>query len=536
MAKLVSLLISARRQRLIALVMGLAIFALLLSATSFLALGELRRFMAAESQAALAPFARIRTDLDETFGAIAAEVTATPCTADFLTQLRRVGFRPDGFSEFFYAPGGTVRCSLSVAGRQKPLALGTPDIAPSAVSNSSIWVDRGLSFAGLKGLVGSIVLRGDFAIVVPPQKPLISMPPWLQYEVVLTGNDDRYWHRAGEVQVFDGYKISQGPRAPTIPTTVRSLACDGFQRYCVATEVIPAAFAMAARTYILAALLFLALASAGLAVWGKAAIVRRWSFEQRFRRHLDASSVLCVYQPIIAVGTGEVVGCEVLARWRDVDDSIVYPDRFIPVVERFGLTEKFTRLVVERAFAELSASIPTDRRLKLTVNIFPRDLDSELLVDIFKVFDPIRDRVDIVVELVESDEIAVDVAQRQIEALRAAGIKTYIDDFGTGYSNIHNLAALAVDGVKLDRAFAMAPEGSLMARMLGHAIDMIHASGRAIVIEGVETAERLEDLRRVVPPIDFAQGYHISRPLDIGRFTDFLAAEEPRRLRLDLAA
>ena len=111
---------------------------------------------------------------------------------------------------------------------------------------------------------------------------------------------------------------------------------------------------------------------------------------------------------------------------------------------------------------------------------------------------------------------------------------TYIDDFGTGYSNIANLAVLSVDGVKLDRAFAMAPDDSLMAGLLSNIIDMIHDSGRRIVIEGVETAERMQMIS-ASGMVDYAQGYFISRPLEIGQLTKFLATPQgsEKRLRKD---
>jgi sensor c-di-GMP phosphodiesterase-like protein len=216
-----------------------------------------------------------------------------------------------------------------------------------------------------------------------------------------------------------------------------------------------------------------------------------------------------------------------LARWRDIDDTILYPDAFIGIVERHNLTRRFTSLVAARAFEELSA-LPAVGRLRVNFNIFPRDLDGEALREIFSVFDHVRDRFEVTLEIVESGAIQVDSAQREIEALRHAGIEIYIDDFGTGYSNVTNLATLSVDGVKIDRAFALAPDGSLTAQMLVHAVEMIRATGRAMVIEGVETAERLAQLRNWATPLDHAQGYFISRPLPIDRFAAFLMAHEPQ--------
>ncbi|MGO4840351.1 EAL domain-containing protein, partial [Rhizobiaceae sp. 2RAB30] len=158
------------------------------------------------------------------------------------------------------------------------------------------------------------------------------------------------------------------------------------------------------------------------------------------------SSIVLAYQPIIHLESGKVSGCEVLARWRDVDDSILFPDAFIGIVERHNLTRRFTSLVARRAFAELSA-LPVHPRMRVNFNIFPRDLEGDALREIFSDFAAARDRFEVTLEIVESGAIQAESAQREIEELRRAGIDIYIDDFGAGYSNMANLATLSVDGV-----------------------------------------------------------------------------------------
>ena len=74
----------------------------------------------------------------------------------------------------------------------------------------------------------------------------------------------------------------------------------------------------------------------------------------------------------------------------------------------------------------------------------------------------------------------------------------------------------------------MAPDGSMTAQMLGHAIDMVHATGRKLVVEGIETAERLAQMRQIATGTDYAQGYFIARPLPVDRFAAFLAAHRAR--------
>src|SRR5690606_32056538 len=113
---------------------------------------------------------------------------------------------------------------------------------------------------------------------------------------------------------------------------------------------------------------------------------------------------------------------------------------------------------------------------------FPCDLDHKKLLAVYAGFLAQPERFDVVLEIIESEEIPPN-AQHEIEMLRAAGVKTFIDDFGSGYSTMQSLAALSVDGVKLDRSFAMAADDTMMGRMLHHAVEMIHATGRVMVIE-----------------------------------------------------
>jgi EAL domain-containing protein (putative c-di-GMP-specific phosphodiesterase class I) len=64
--------------------------------------------------------------------------------------------------------------------------------------------------------------------------------------------------------------------------------------------------------------------------------------------------------------------------------------------------------------------------------------------------------------------------------------------------------------------------------MLVLAIDMIASSGCEIVVEGVETQERL-DLLIGTNRVACAQGYFISRPLSIDGFAEFLARPQAVR-------
>lgn len=524
MAKFVSVFISTTYRRLIAALVWVLIFTGILAVVGGYALHRVAAVAHEEALHATEQFTRLRTNLLDTFDLMHAQLTAQPCSPAFAEQLRRIAYLPDGLNEFLYAPGGRAECSINVAAFEEPVDLGKPDVETQGRHGIALWIDRDLSFLGLAGEKGTFALSEPFVAVVPPQRIDLRPPEWLTMEAVLLAGDGTWFQRAGEAGVYQRWL--DGPGFAGLGTgQVRTFACDPGGVHCIAAE----ADLLTLMRSVNVAIALVLFAAGLIATWGAdrilRAIARHWSFEARFCRHLDASSIVCAYQPVMHLDSGEIIGCEVLVRWRDVNDSIVFPDRFIDIVKRRDLTMQLTRLVARHAFEELSRAVPEGTRLQVNFNVFPQDLDCARLAHAFSGFTAQPDRFDVVLEIIESDEIPAN-AQREIEALRRGGIKTYIDDFGTGYSNMQNLAALSVDGVKLDRAFAMAPDNSMMAQMLRHAIEMIQATGRVMVVEGVETAERLALLRDMQARIDFVQGYFIARPLDIDAFVAFLAANE----------
>ena len=525
MAKFIRIFISERHLLLIRIGVWSLTFVLTLGLLAMLAAHQLGEAMASLSRSGLEQSARQTHAVDFALSLLKTQATAAPCTPAFRDQLRQVAYLPDGLNEFLYAPGGQVQCSVSIDRFAVPFDLGRPDIAAAKPGDLSFWIDRNLEFVRLIGLAGTVELSEPFAVVVPSQKLGADVPSWMSFETVLAAPDGRWWHRGGEAGLYERAKATQaGGWSLAGAFSLHRLSCDESGLNCIAIEAATGDVFKLNLGLAAMALVFAALLAGWLAERSNGAIRRYWSLEARFRRHLDARSIVCAYQPIMNLKTGEMTGCEVLARWRDVDDTVLLPDKFLAIVEKHDLTRHFTRMVAERAFAELSAALPPDRRLQVNFNIFPRDLDCTALRQIFATFEPARERFQLVLEIIESDALVVDEVQREIDALRRAGIKVCIDDFGTGFSNIHNLAALTVDCVKLDRAFAMAPDNSMMALMLGHAIDMVRASGRSMVVEGVETAERLAQLRDQPCPIDHVQGYFISRPLPIARFAEFIAS------------
>jgi EAL domain-containing protein (putative c-di-GMP-specific phosphodiesterase class I) len=103
-------------------------------------------------------------------------------------------------------------------------------------------------------------------------------------------------------------------------------------------------------------------------------------------------------------------------------------------------------------------------------------------------------------------------AEATLARLSQIGLTLSVDDFGTGYSSLANLKRLPVDVIKIDKSFVMEMAVDASDAAIVHStIDLAHNLGLRVVAEGVESEaawRRLRDLG-----CDFAQGYHLSRPL-----------------------
>ncbi|MBO0905707.1 EAL domain-containing protein [Jiella sonneratiae] len=523
MSRAIINLISVKRQQLAALAAGLVAFVLLCLGLANLGLHIADTAIDRESRQLLQPLVDRSRNMVSVFASLQTEMTAAPCSPQFVEEMRRISLRPDGLHEFAYVRGGEVLCSVSAGRLTRPVRLEDPDTTlPGKDIATDLWMDLDLGEFGFAGVSGTIVKRGSFAIAYPrPNDPAPSLP-WLNAEWGLKDATGRFWHRGGAEGLYEATAgLPAWDLLSLVPAIHASVCDEEAGNLCVVAAAPLAALAAEGWPFLAIGLVLATLAALGIAGQTRDALARRWSFRSRFLRTLGPDTVFCLYQPIVSLATGEVEACEVLARWRDVDGSIVAPGNFIPIVEKSGLTLEFTRMVVERAYRELSASDLDGPPIYVTFNVFPCDLPKPGLAAIFAPFAGQPERFVAVAELVESEEIDAAAMQAQIDDLRAAGIKVLIDDFGSGYSNIKNLADISVDGVKIDRGFAMAPDGTVAAKMLDLAIEMIETAGRTIVVEGIETEERLQQLRRNHPSVGYVQGFHLSRPIDIASFVRF---------------
>jgi diguanylate cyclase (GGDEF)-like protein len=249
----------------------------------------------------------------------------------------------------------------------------------------------------------------------------------------------------------------------------------------------------------------------------------RRDLERELRNALINDEFELHYQPIVDVASGEICGCEALARWNHPRRGLVSPADFITLAEETGLIVPLGEWVIAAACRE-AANWPSEMRI--AVNLSPAQLKStELVSAVVRALAesgiaPGRLELEVTESVMMQDST---IAFAMLGRLHALGIRIALDDFGTGYSSLSFLQRFPFDKIKIDRSFVSEllderDESRLIAQaVLRFAISL----GKTTTAEGVETREQLELLR--AERCTEVQGYYISRPKKAGEIAELLA-------------
>jgi diguanylate cyclase (GGDEF)-like protein/PAS domain S-box-containing protein len=245
------------------------------------------------------------------------------------------------------------------------------------------------------------------------------------------------------------------------------------------------------------------------------------------------------YQPQLDVHTLAVIGFEALARWRHPQLGGVSPSAFIPVAETNGHIAALGYWVLARACRDLKVlSALGYEHARMAVNVSVVQLrDPDFAARCLQIMDECKVAATRI-ELEVTESILLRDRQSmfgQLLQLREHGVSVALGDFGNGFSSLAYLQQLPVDKVKIDRSFVSGLSLGADARAIVKVIiGLAHSLRLRCLAEGVETNVELETLRTF--GCDFAQGYHLARPVPLGVLQGWLAKAGRRQRRSVLTA
>jgi EAL domain-containing protein (putative c-di-GMP-specific phosphodiesterase class I) len=220
---------------------------------------------------------------------------------------------------------------------------------------------------------------------------------------------------------------------------------------------------------------------------------------------LVGTGLRAVYQPIVDLARGVVVGYEALTRF---DGPVSSPAPWFDAARRYGCSAELQACALRAALKE-RAGLPGN--CFLTVNVGPEVLSHPAIRAIWAEQGDLRG---LVVELTE--HFAIDdytALEPDLDRLRAAGALIAVDDAGSGYAGLVHLLALRPAMIKLDRALVQDVDRDEAKRALVEMVGIF--AGRIdawLLAEGIERPGEMEAMAALHVPL--GQGYHLGRPAE----------------------
>jgi EAL domain-containing protein (putative c-di-GMP-specific phosphodiesterase class I)/DNA-binding NarL/FixJ family response regulator len=223
----------------------------------------------------------------------------------------------------------------------------------------------------------------------------------------------------------------------------------------------------------------------------------------RIHSAMEAGSLTVVFQPIVDLQTGSVVGVEALSRFSCEPHRP--PDKWFAEAADVDLGVELELVAVNAALAALER-LPDD--MFVSINGSPEAVSDPRFATALSGVPAGR----VVIELTEHAQIPdYDQLNEALSRFRDRRTRLAVDDAGAGFAGLHHILRLLPDIIKLDLTLTRDINSDPVRRALAVSLlGFSHELHGVIVAEGIETPAELDALRQLHIP--YGQGYHLGRP------------------------
>ncbi|MET7691750.1 EAL domain-containing protein [Streptomyces sp. NPDC005483] len=250
-------------------------------------------------------------------------------------------------------------------------------------------------------------------------------------------------------------------------------------------------------------------------------MAERHDLRARLDRAIADEEFSLLYQPVVDITVGEVVGFEALARWPHTRRGTVPPLQFIALAEETGQITPLGAWVLRNAAAGIARlQNRTPRPVPppyVSVNVSARQWqDTGFLNEVRRSLDTAGLQPDsLQLELTESVLVRRDDhIDALLRTLKDLGVRIAVDDFGTGFSSLRYLRDFPIDVLKIDKTFIDdIPEDRKQVALVEGIVHLADSLGLQVIAEGIEEQAQRELLASI--GCRFGQGYLFAPPMNL---------------------
>ncbi|WP_127505793.1 EAL domain-containing protein [Actinoplanes solisilvae] len=224
---------------------------------------------------------------------------------------------------------------------------------------------------------------------------------------------------------------------------------------------------------------------------------------------LDRRAVTTLFQPLIDLASGRVLGYEALSRG-PAGSPWESPAELFAAARQAGRLTELDWICRARAY-ESALNAGLDENLTWFVNMEPAAARAACPPDLLPVVERARRGLRVVTEMTER-AIASDPSGllQSMATVRTDGWGTALDDVGADPMSLALMPFVHPDVVKLDMGMLRAPGDPQTARVVAAVAAYAESSGAIVLAEGIETEEHLAVARTMGATV--GQGWHFGRP------------------------
>lgn len=226
---------------------------------------------------------------------------------------------------------------------------------------------------------------------------------------------------------------------------------------------------------------------------------------------LRNKSIRTVYQPIVSLDNGHILGYEALSRG-PCDSFFESPGNLFDAAEHFNRLWELELLCRTKAL-ENARELPTGKLLFINVNpeiIKDRKFKKGSTKDYISKFG--MNPSNIIFEITEKTAVSDYKSFRKtIENYISQGYKIAIDDTGAGYSGLRLLTETRPQYIKIDMALVRdIDKESIKQELMKTFYSFAKITNMQLIAEGIETVNELNTLIDI--GVQYGQGYFFQRP------------------------
>lgn len=249
---------------------------------------------------------------------------------------------------------------------------------------------------------------------------------------------------------------------------------------------------------------------------------RKIRMERELRQAVAEGQFTMLYQPILEIPSGKVVGLEALLRWSHPQRGLLEPAEFLPLAEETGVILPLSDQVLTEAMQVMKQKFM--KRRFMTFNLSHRQLvDVGFPARFMKHLERAQVRPNEVMVEISERNIATDPerSRNTLASLAQWGVGIALDDFGSGASELSLFRELPIRLLKIDGALIRKLPSERETAKLCYAIARMSAALEIPVLaEGVETREQLEMISSF--GCQYAQGMFLREPTNVNQLTQIL--------------